>query len=106
MKKLTLLLLAFGVAFGAAAPLAAGQAAYTAEKRDSTDKDKGKDEGARDVKPYPLETCLVTDSKLGSMGDPIAVVHEGQEVKFCCKPCVKKFEKDPAKYIGKLPSEA
>lgn len=54
------------------------------------------------AKPYPLDTCLVTDNKLGSMGKVVTKVHEGQEVKFCCKPCVGKFEKNPAKYLSKL----
>lgn len=54
------------------------------------------------TKSYPKDTCIVSDNKLGSMGTPITKVHEGQEVKFCCKPCVKKFDKNPAKYLGKL----
>ena len=36
------------------------------------------------------------------MGGPITKVHEGQEIKFCCKPCIKKFDANPAKYLGKL----
>ena len=40
------------------------------------------------------------------MGPPITLVHEGQEVKFCCKPCVGKFRKDPAKYLSKLAKPA
>ena len=56
------------------------------------------------AKPYPIETCLVTDNELGSMGKPYKIVHEGQEVKFCCKPCVKKFNADPKKYLTKLNS--
>lgn len=51
---------------------------------------------------YPLKTCLVTDNELGSMGKPITKVYENQEVKLCCKPCIKKFEANPAKYLGKL----
>jgi len=54
------------------------------------------------VKPYPSSDCIVTDNKLGSMGDPITKVYQGQEVKFCCKACVPKFDKDPAKYMAKL----
>ena len=57
---------------------------------------------AEKTKSYPKKTCIVTDSRLGSMGTPVTKVHEGQEVKFCCKPCVAKFEKDPKKYLGKL----
>lgn len=54
------------------------------------------------TKAYPLNTCIVTDNELGSMGDPVTLVHEGQEIKFCCKPCVKKFKADPQKYLSKL----
>ena len=58
---------------------------------------------AGDVKPYPKNTCIVTDNKLGSMGTPITKVYGDQEVKFCCKPCIAKFEKHPQKYLAKLP---
>lgn len=54
------------------------------------------------TKSYPKNTCIVTDNKLGSMGRIITKTHEGQEVKFCCKPCVKKFENNPQKYLSKL----
>lgn len=54
------------------------------------------------VMPYPLDTCLVSGEKLGSMGEPIIINHEGHEIKFCCDSCVPKFEKDPAKYLSKL----
>lgn len=51
---------------------------------------------------YPLKTCLVTDNELGSMGKVITKVYDGREIKFCCKPCVKKFEGNQAKYLAKL----
>jgi hypothetical protein len=54
------------------------------------------------AKPYPLEVCIVSDEKLGSMGDPVVKVVDGQEVKFCCKSCVPDFEKEPAKFLTKL----
>jgi YHS domain-containing protein len=57
---------------------------------------------AADVKPYPLKNCLVSGNELGSMGKPITKVYDGQEIKFCCKPCIKKFEAKPAKYLQKL----
>lgn len=57
---------------------------------------------AADVKPYPKNTCLVSDNELGSMGKPITKVYDGQEVKFCCKPCIKKFEANKDKYLKKL----
>lgn len=58
---------------------------------------------ASGVKPYPKDTCIVSDNKLGSMGTPVTKVYADQEVKFCCKPCIAKFEKDPQKYLAKLP---
>ena len=57
---------------------------------------------AGDAKPYTLDVCIVSGEKLDSMGGPVAKVHEGQEVKFCCKSCVPDFEKAPAKYLTKL----
>lgn len=53
-------------------------------------------------KSYPLKTCLVSGEELGSMGDPIVITHEGQQIKFCCDKCLPKFEEDPAKYLSKL----
>jgi len=53
-------------------------------------------------KPYPLQVCLVSGNELGSMGKPITKVYDGQEIIFCCKPCVKKFEANQAKYLRKL----
>jgi hypothetical protein len=58
------------------------------------------------VKPYPLNVCIVTDNDLGSMGDERTFVYEGQEIKICCKPCEKKFLKDPAKFLKKLAPSA
>ncbi len=59
-----------------------------------------------DVKPYPLKTCIVSGDKFdGDMGKPIVMVYKGQEMKFCCASCPKKFKKDPEKYL-KLMAEA
>lgn len=54
------------------------------------------------VIPYTSDLCIVTDNKLGSMGDPIIKVYGKQEVKFCCRPCVKKFEEAQERYLAKL----
>ncbi|MFV0338357.1 MAG: YHS domain-containing protein [Chthoniobacterales bacterium] len=37
--------------------------------------------------------------------EPTVIVYEGQEVKFCCKKCKKKFNSDPEKYLKKLNEE-
>lgn len=53
-------------------------------------------------KPYPLDTCVVSGEKLGSMGDPVVLEQNGQEVKFCCKACIKDFQAAPAKFMAKI----
>ena len=55
------------------------------------------------AKPYPLKTCIVSDEKLEE--DTVVKVYNGQEVKFCCKKCIKDFEKDQAKYLKKLDAD-
>ena len=56
------------------------------------------------AKPYPLKTCIVTDEEINEKGDmkPHTFVHEGQEIKLCCKSCLKDFNKEPAKYLKKI----
>lgn len=54
------------------------------------------------AQPYPLKTCIVSGESLGSMGKPVTKVYKDQEVKFCCKSCIKKFDKNPEKYLSKL----
>jgi hypothetical protein len=58
---------------------------------------------AAKAKPYPLKTCVVSDEPLGGdHGEPYVFVHEGREVKLCCKPCLKDFNKETAKYLKKM----
>lgn len=55
------------------------------------------------VKPYPLNTCLVSGEKLdGEMGKPYVLTYQGQEFKLCCPACKKDFDQDPAKYAKML----
>ena len=62
-------------------------------------------------KPYTLTTCIVSGDKLGGdMGDPFVFIYKskkikddpGREIKFCCKSCLKDFNKDPDAYIKKI----
>ena len=65
--------------------------------------DQSKPADAKAVKPYPLKTCLVSDEKLdGDMGKPYVFVEKGQEIKLCCKSCLKDYQKEPAKYLKKI----
>ena len=73
----------------AAAVVAGSICSFAADKKD-------------EKKEYPLKTCVVTEEKLGSMGKPYVIKHEGKEVQFCCKGCEKDFKKEPAKYLKKI----
>ncbi len=55
-------------------------------------------------KPYPLDTCAVTDEKIGADPGmkPHSFVHEGREIKLCCKSCLKGFKKDTAAILAKI----
>ncbi len=55
----------------------------------------------------PLKTCVVSGGKLGGMGKPVEYVckqpgQANRTVVFCCRACIKKFEKEPAKFLAKL----
>lgn len=51
--------------------------------------------------PIPLTRCIVTDEAF-EYGKPYTFVHQGQEIKLCCKDCLADFKKEPAKYLSKL----
>jgi hypothetical protein len=52
---------------------------------------------------YPIDTCIVAGGKLGSMGDPVEIIAGTRLVRFCCGGCLPAFQKDPQKYLTKLP---
>ena len=61
---------------------------------------------------YPLKTCVVSDEEFGGdMGEAIDYTYkqEGKPdrlVRFCCKKCIKDFNKDPAQYLKKIDEAA
>ena len=91
----------------ATALLLTAPAAFAQEGHDKT-------AGAAKAKAdYPLTTCVVSDENLegGDMGGPVDYFYKeagkpDRLVRFCCKMCVPKFEKDPAKYLAKLDEAA
>lgn len=50
---------------------------------------------------YPLDECVVSGEELGSMGEPINLVHRPTNtlVRLCCQGCVKAYEKNPKEYV-------
>lgn len=53
------------------------------------------------AKPYPLKNCLVTDEGFDHV-TPYVFAYEGQQIKLCCKDCLKDFNKDTAKFLKKI----
>lgn len=43
--------------------------------------------------------CPVTQKPLGSMGPPMKIVVEGQEVFLCCEGCESMIRSSPEKYL-------
>ena len=54
------------------------------------------------IQAYPLEVCIVSGEKLGSMGEAAVYNHAGQYVKFCCESCIDDFKNNPQQYLAKL----
>jgi len=46
-------------------------------------------------------TCPIMDGN--KIDKTVFVEYKGKKVYFCCAGCKEKFEKDPEKYIAKLP---
>ena len=56
-----------------------------------------------DAKAKPVNTkCPLTDEDI----DPaVTTSYKGKTVAFCCKDCVKDFNKDPEKYMKKIAAD-
>jgi len=66
----------------------------------SADNQDADNPSAETTTSYPLDVCVVSGEKLGSMGKPHVITHEGTEVRFCCKECVPKFNENPDKFVA------
>jgi hypothetical protein len=60
---------------------------------------------------YPLQECVASGEKLGSMGETPQFIYrvDGKPdrlVVFCCEGCVDDFKSDPSKHIAKLDAAA
>ncbi len=79
-------------------------ASKPAETADTTPAGKKAKVSKNEAKPkaYPLKKCLVTGDALDEMDEQVSTVYKGQTFQFCCKPCLKKFNKNPEKYLKEL----
>lgn len=48
------------------------------------------------------ELCPVTGEALGSMGTPVKIAVEGEELFICCAGCEETVRESPEEYLAKL----
>lgn len=103
-KTLTFLSLVSGVALGFIAPPIT---AHENEDHGETPASQPAEAEAAEFTgdPYPLSFCVVTGDELDAMGGPVALVHEGRHLQFCCDSCKEEFIKDPGKWSAKIDEE-
>ncbi len=73
--------------------------------------EKDADWAAKARASYPLDACVVSEEKLGSMGKSPEYIYrvDGQPdrlVVFCCEGCEEDFMADPAAHLAKIDSAA
>lgn len=54
------------------------------------------------VATYPLDTCVVSDEKLDSMGGAVDVLYGTKLIRLCCKGCKKTVEKEGPALVAKI----
>lgn len=86
------------------APLARAEEASTPapKKAEITKTAEEKAQASALAKSYPLTTCLVSHDQLGGMDETVNALYDGKLIRFCCKGCVKSFNKNPDKYLKEL----
>lgn len=82
--------------------LAASALLFTACQKEEASTETVSSEATATTDGYPLEVCVVSGEKLGSMGKPYVINYEGTEVQFCCDNCEPKFRENPAPYLAKI----
>jgi YHS domain-containing protein len=66
------------------------------------------DNNSSSSQSYSLDFCVVSGNDLNDKETdmvPFTYEHEGIQIVFCCKPCLPKFKKDPAKYMAIIKEE-
>jgi len=67
-----------------------------------------KDNNSTASKISSLDFCVVSGNDLNDKDTdmiPFTYEYEGIQIVFCCKPCLPKFKKDPAKYMSIIKEE-
>lgn len=70
--------------------------------------DPATDDNSSASQSYSLDFCVVSGNDLNDDDTdmiPFTYEYEGIQIVFCCKPCLPKFKKDPAKYMAIIEEE-
>lgn len=70
--------------------------------------DPATDDNSSASQSYSLDFCVVSGNDLNDYDTdmiPFTYEYEGIQIVFCCKPCLPKFKKDPAKYMAIIEEE-
>lgn len=119
-SRITIIFLAIAAGIFASVSLAANEAHKSANS--SVKPEAGQLVPASDLdaawlakarEEYPLKSCVISGDEFdgGPMGKPIdfAFRKEGQPdrlVRFCCKDCIKDFNKDPERHLDEIAAAA
>ena len=78
---------------------------YAQDKMDHSKMKKNETNKTTEVKStgkFVNKVCIVSHEEI----DPkISAEYKGKTYAFCCNTCLKKFKKDPAKYVAKFEKE-
>ncbi|MDF2375240.1 MAG: hypothetical protein P1U81_03290 [Verrucomicrobiales bacterium] len=87
----------------AAAPSPAAAPDEASSFRATAEADRKARQTEATITPYPFDTCAVQFHKPFKDGKPKhRRVYKGQEVLFCCTPCVKAFDMNPEPYMPRI----
>ena len=82
-------------------PFADKEEGLTLDPRAGSERNQHVAAGSQDEK-YPLDVCLVSGKKLGSMGKPYVFSVEGRQIRLCCPGCEGQVRESLATYFKKL----
>jgi len=54
---------------------------------------------AAQISSYPMKSCFVSGDRLD---DPVDALYGDRLLRFCCKGCLRSFNKNPLKFLPKL----
>lgn len=63
---------------------------------------KAADASGQPITPYPFDHCAVIRKPFSEKPVRHRRVYKGQEILFCCTPCVRAFDANPDPYMPRI----